>query len=448
MTVTENPTTAAEAPTTPVPPGPDARAVEVKPALTIEATRAAATASTVAQRYFPFRYVVPGVASIGSEARLPELEWFLTPFQTRGPFDIEIHVARVGRMRGSVMLTADGKSERLYEEHLGGLGANFRLEMGDTIGITAGPLLEHSPHVLYTNIVEALLRFLAVAKGRVLLHSACVQLGDTGVMLSARTDTGKTGTILRLIREEGATFLSDDMTILEPNGTAHCFPKPLTISHHTLLAVDSRGLSKAEWRKLRLQSRLHSKEGRLFGMRLAQMNLPIMTFNAVTQAVVPPPKYDVDRLVLCDVIHEVEVTDMFIIERGENRTVDVSREDALVELIDNTDDAYGFPPFATLAPTLVVAGMDYEALRRRERELLGEALDVIAVRRLARDDFGWPKEIIAVLAADRLADESTESTEFTEPAEVRDSPARLRRLLHRRGAVAAVDVPYAAHRSA
>jgi dolichol-phosphate mannosyltransferase len=345
-------------------------------------------------------------------------------------------------MRGSVMLTADGETERLYEEHLGGLGANFRLEMGDTIRITAGPLLEHSPHVLYTNIVEALLRFLAVSKGRVLLHSACVQLGDTGIMLSARTDTGKTGTILRLIREEGATFLSDDMTILDPSGTAHCFPKPLTISHHTLLAVDSQGLSKAEWRKLRLQSRLHSKEGRLFGMRLAQMNLPIMTFNAVTQAVVPPPKYDVDRLVPCDVIREVEVTDLFIIERGENGMADVSREDALVELIENTDDAYGFPPFATLAPTLVVGGMDYEELRRRESELLDQALDVISVRRLARDDFGWPKEISAVLAADRLSDESTD------PAEVADSPARLRRLLRRREAAAAVDAPYAADRSA
>ena len=141
-------------------------------------------------------------------------------------------MARVGHLRGHVVLTADGEVNRLYVRSTSErLGANFRLEMGETIRITAGPLLEHSPHVLYTNIVEALLRFLAVTKGRVLLHSACVRLGDTGVMLSARTDTGKTGTILRMIREQGATFLSDDMTIVEPSGRAHCFPKPLTISH-------------------------------------------------------------------------------------------------------------------------------------------------------------------------------------------------------------------------
>ena len=349
--------------------------------------------------YLPYRYEVPGVARIGSEVPLPELQWFLTPFLTRGPFDVEIRVARVGRMRGHVRFTAEGSVERLYEEHLGGLGANFRIEMGETIHVTAGPLLEHSPHVLYTNVVEMLLRFLAVSKGSVLLHSACVQIDGKGIMLSARTDTGKTGTILRLIREQGATFLSDDMTVIDPDGRAHCFPKPLTISHHTLLAVDSHGLSKGEWRKLRLQSRLHSKEGRSFGMRLAQMNLPIMTFNALTQALVPPPKYDVDRLVPCDVIREVDVRDLFIIERGTNAVEDVSREQALVELIENTDDAYGFPPFATLAPTIEVAGMGYEALRAREKELLDRTLDHIRVRRLVRDDFGWPAEIRTILEA-------------------------------------------------
>ena len=34
-------------------------------------------------------------------------------------------------------------------------------------------------------------------------------------MLSALTDTGKTGTVLRLLRESGGRFLSDDMTILD-----------------------------------------------------------------------------------------------------------------------------------------------------------------------------------------------------------------------------------------
>ena len=45
-----------------------------------------------------------------------------------------------------------------------------------------------------------------------------------------------------------------------------------------------------------MQSRLHSKEGREFAMLLARLNIPIMGINALTQILVPPPKYTVDRL--------------------------------------------------------------------------------------------------------------------------------------------------------
>ena len=65
------------------------------------------------------------------------------------------------------------------------------------------PLLALSPHVVYTNIVEALLRFVLASKDLALLHSATLVLEGHGVMLSAHTDTGKTATILRILREQG-----------------------------------------------------------------------------------------------------------------------------------------------------------------------------------------------------------------------------------------------------
>jgi hypothetical protein len=39
-------------------------------------------------------------------------------------------------------------------------------------------------------------------------------------------------------------------------------------------------------------------------------------------------------------------------------------------LIENTDDAYTFPPFATFAPLIEINGRGYEALREHELELL------------------------------------------------------------------------------
>jgi hypothetical protein len=286
-----------------------------------------------------------------------------------------------------------------YEEHLRRLGANFHVEIGDPIEVVCSPALASSPHVLYTNVIEALLRFLAVSKDKVLLHSACLDFNGSGLLLSARTDTGKTGTVLRLIREFGARFLSDDMTILSPDGTATCFPKPLTISHHTLRAVNAGDLTRAEWRRLQLQSRLHSKEGRQFGMLLASLNIPIMGINSMTQRIIPPPKYDVDRLVDCTVIRNTTVHDLFVIERGEPGLANIEFTEGIDTLVANTDDAYGFPPFKQMAPSIAIGAADYAQLRRNERSLLEAAMRNIRMRRLGSDSFSWAEDIAELLGS-------------------------------------------------
>ncbi len=349
--------------------------------------------------YLPYRYDVPGLATVGSDVPLKELEWFRNGTVGRD-VDIAIRVGAVGgapRWRARMTQQVGEAAAVAYEEHLGRLGANFRVDLGDTIEVTAGPLLARSPHVLYTNVIEALLRFQAVSRGRMLLHSACLELNGRGVLLSARTDTGKTGTVLTMLRAHGARFLSDDMTILEQDGTARCFPKPLTISQHTLQALGITDLTAAEWRRLRVQSRLHSKEGRAFGTFLADHNLPIMGTNALTQIVIPPPKYDVRRLVPCEVVQQVRVSDLFVIERGPHGRADIPQADLLRELIENTDDAYGFPPFRYFAPALVFGEADYLTLRQQEVEILRTAMAGIRGQRLSSDDFTWAADIAALV---------------------------------------------------
>lgn len=346
----------------------------------------------------PYRYDVHGIVTIGSEVILKELASFSSP-GLEGPLDIEIVPGEVGNgaFRRRTRVTQYATPAAVwYQEHLGRLGSDFSLEMGDTIKVVVGPMLVRSPHVLYTNIIEALLRFVMVSRGYMLLHSACLELDGRGVMLSALTDTGKTGTILRLLRETESKFLSDDMTILGPDGIALTYPKPLTISQHTLRAVNAGDLTSKEWRRLRVQSRLHSKEGRGVGTRLGEMNLPIMSLNAFTQYVVPPPKYDVDRLVPCEHSNSVQVEDLFIIERNEYAVTELDPLTILDELIANTDDAYGFPPFRYFAPALVVEGMGYEELRAKERNTLASALNGVRARRLATPDFSWADHIPAL----------------------------------------------------
>ena len=346
----------------------------------------------------PHRYDVSGFVSIASEIPLRELEYFRNS-ETTSHADIEIRIGSVGAKRPRMKVAVhQGPGYVTYEEHLGRLGANFGLEIGERIRVTVGPILAMSPHVVYTNVVEALLRFVLASRGRVLLHAATVSLDGTGVMLSAQTDTGKTGTILRLIREQKADFLADDMTILDSNGVAYCYPKPLTISAHTLRAVDTKALTRRERWVLAYQSRIHSKSGRSAGQRLANMNLPIMALNAVTQVIVPPPKYMITRLVDCRIVKSVQVRDLFVIERGKPALEVLDHPSTLETLVENTDDAYGFPPFRYFAPAISIGDDDYIALRAKERAVLSDAMRHVRVRRLARDDFSWADAIPKLVA--------------------------------------------------
>jgi dolichol-phosphate mannosyltransferase len=364
---------------------------------------AAAPAGRKRSRYLDYRYDVAGVVTIGSQIMLPELEFFRAQWVPDRDVDIAVRVGDVGgrtpRRRAAMTEYADPTVIR-YEEHLGRLGANFRARLGDRISVEVGPLLARSEHVVYTNIVEPLLRFAMAAKGRMLLHSACVEIAGVGVMLSALTDTGKTGTVLRLLREHGGRFLSDDMTVIDAAGNAWCFPKPLTISAHTLRAVRANDLTRGEWRRLQVQSRLHSKGGRSIGITLSRFNLPIMGINALTQMLVPPPKYSVDRLVPCRIASTTQVRELFVIERGAPRLAGLDRRGALEQLIVNTDDAYGFPPFRYLAPAITVGGLDYQQLRLTEREILSQFLGHVRVRTLASDTFGWADEIPRLITPD------------------------------------------------
>ncbi|MCZ0978897.1 glycosyltransferase family 39 protein [Streptomyces diastatochromogenes] len=372
---------------------------------------ASATAHPKRPRYLTYRYDIAGTVTIGSQIRLPELEFFRAQWVPPGACDITVRVGDVGRRlpRHRAVMTeipglgAPRPTTVQYEEQLGRLGANFRVDIGDPIDVLVSPLLARSPHVVYTNVLEALLRFVLVSRDRMLLHSACVELGGTGVMLSALTDTGKTSTVLRLLSEHDGRFLSDDMTVVDAGGNALCFPKPLTISAHTLHAVRSDDLTPHEWHRLQRQSRLHSKEGRSFAFTLARHNLPIMGINAVTQILVPPPKYAVDRLVDCRLSSAVKVTELFVIERGEPRLGDLGHEETVDRLLVNTEDAYGFPPFRYFAPAITVDGLDHAQLRGREREVLSGFLSGVRTRVLASDRFGWADEIPRLLAADRPA---------------------------------------------
>ena len=347
-----------------------------------------------------YDYDIHGLVAIRSEVRLPELGYFqVEPFSRAA--DITVRRGYVGARRFIPRVQATmSPGLFVYREHLGSVGANFRVDLDKRITVTVSPLLAYSKHVVYTNLVEPLLRFVVVNKGYMLLHSATVRLGEETIMLSAQTDTGKTGTILRLLREhpDDAAFFSDDMTIINGAGEARSFPKPLTISSHTMRAVSTKVFSLPRRLLLDIQSRIHSKQGRQFALLLARLNIPIIAINAMAQILVPPPKYMIDRLVptarYCD---SGTIRRIFIIGRGPQAEEPLSHAETVATLLANTEDAYGFPPFSIMERAITLRSrnlrkgkkQDISVLRSRERGILEDFLRNISATRLISPNFGW-----------------------------------------------------------
>jgi putative flippase GtrA len=346
-----------------------------------------------------YHYDIHGLARIRSRTSLPELD----AFNVATPVEPDIIVER-SRMGGGPRLRARAKVDGnriVYREHLGVLGAAFDIVLDKPVRIEANWLLHWSHHVLYTNMVEPVLRFYLASRGYVLLHSAAVD-GDRGaIILSAQTDTGKTSTVLRLLTQRRWGFIADDMAIVRPDGVLLSYAKPMTLSSHTMSAVNEDGLPMVDRFMLAIRSRVHSKSGRTAGHALGRMNIPIVTTNAWVQIWVPPPKYHIQSLLDCDMVDEAPIDGVVLMERGDPLLEEPTIDAAVAQLLENTEDAYTFPPFSSISPLLRFGGMGLAELRERERSILatalGRATPTVWRRRLRVTGHSWSRDIPALV---------------------------------------------------
>ena len=331
-------------------------------------------------REFTHSYDIHGVVRVQSMFPLPELEYFETSILDSTP-DIRVRIERRRESRPS-------SKTAHYVEWPGRYGFEVSIAYRPTIEIAVSPILMRSPHVLYTNVVEPILRWTFVRKGYALAHAACISFDGRATLVTAATDTGKTTTILKMLAKSSCGFLSDDMTILAKDGQVLSYPKPLTISLHTLHAVDTANLTRRERMGLQIQSRLHSRQGRLIGLLLGKSVLPAATLNALVQLLIPPPKYGVQRLVPhASIDNSALLTSTVLIERGPQLQEDMDHASAVDVLIRNAEDAYGFPPYPKLAGFLSTwKGKD---LHKAEREIIEQALNGRSATRLRDPMYKW-----------------------------------------------------------
>jgi dolichol-phosphate mannosyltransferase len=367
-----------------------------------------------------FAYNIHDIVTVVSEGLLPELE----PF--RVSFDIEQPTITVRIGIPPKQMPENGQNEHYlhFQELPGHLGFEVGINMGDKIDVIATPLLGMSPHVLYTNVVEPILRWTFVKKGYALVHGATIAFGDDAYLITALTDTGKTTTLLKILshqRREGdqAAFISDDMTIVSPDGNILTYPKPMTISAHTLRAVNSDMLTFRENLALPFQSRIHSRSGRKAASFITKTRLPAATINMYVQMIVPPPKYYVQTLIpKVKAASSAKLTRMFVIERGIEEITPIENEDAIATLLKNCDDAYGFPPYEQLKEFLFCADGSSD-LREQEQAIIRQAVNGLPAVRIGSKNLEWWCRIPSYVDDKVAKDCACDSDRSAQPAAIR-----------------------------
>jgi hypothetical protein len=250
-------------------------------------------------------------------------------------------------------------------------------------------LISKSRHVLYVNLVEPLLRFLFISRGFILLHSACLDKNDSGLLLSAPPDTGKTTTVLKCVKN-GFSFLSDDMTIIKLPNEALCFPKPMTISSHTFRTAVSVSNTRHNDRSMRLRSLIHSKAGRSFMHKLAKLNVPIFTINTIGQSIVRPPKYGINSILQdAKIKKDTKVDNLYFLKRDGNDFLQLDTSTALQLAVENSDDAFIFPPYAELLKYIGIKGRTAIELLEEEKKLLRSFLSAISCFMVKSETRSW-----------------------------------------------------------
>jgi putative flippase GtrA len=347
--------------------------------------------TTVADR--AYYYNIHDIVRVRSAQRLPELSFFRSQ-EPLSNVDIDVKIA--------FNVAAHQTPNSIhYRESLGRFG--FEIVVDQTtnpIRVVTSKLVGFSPHVLYTNVVEPLLRWTFARKGYALMHGACIAQDGTALFITARTDTGKTTTILRTLRENTTDlqFLSDDMSIFSSDGTVRCYPKPLTISSHTLQAMGGTPLKWHENAFLQVQSRLHSRSGRRFAMLISTLHLPAATINAVVQIIVPPPKFMVDRLIPgTQYTLQAQIGQIVVIERGGDYQLPLADAEKFETLIGNAEDAYGFPPYPQIAARL--CSWEGDDLHKVEQQIVTEAVDELPALRMGSSKFDWHKRLPVIAGA-------------------------------------------------
>ena len=113
--------------------------------------------------------------------------------------------------------------------HLERLGGEFRLLKDGEVVASASQAIGLVPHLIHA-VDEAVVQRLRTLRA---VHAGTVVLGGKALLLPGATHSGKSSIVAELLRL-GATYFSDEYALIDPDGLAHPYPRPLLLRNASL----------------------------------------------------------------------------------------------------------------------------------------------------------------------------------------------------------------------
>ena len=134
--------------------------------------------------------------------------------------------------------------------------------------------------------------------------------------------------------------------------------------------------------------------------KLADHNVPIFTINTIGQSRIKPPKYHIS-----DIIKEAKIKDkttinsLFFLEKGSDeekveKIEKISVDLALRRAIENSDDAFLFPPYSDLIKFIRIEDKTAYDLLEDEKKMMGKLLSSIDCYILKSSGRKWSNMIL------------------------------------------------------
>ena len=172
-------------------------------------------------------YNIHELIKLESTINFPRINYFKTPVPVKP--DIRVITGKFNDLpesRDSLRLTNKYKLSR------------WKIQVE---GFESPPIIIHfdgdrlfSHKLLFSAIVEPLIKYILSIKGGTMLHASSLSLNDCGMAFCGQSGTGKTTALLNTLKLPTSKYYSDDQTIVK-DGVMYCYPTPIGVRTNTLI---------------------------------------------------------------------------------------------------------------------------------------------------------------------------------------------------------------------